>query len=1055
MRKIGLGIMLLLSMVLLMSCMEDITIDGTVVDVNLVVGQTHTFDASTANENGLSYEVMDESILSIDENVITALNAGQTTVKISAQANEDIFIEINVNVTAIVIDTDVSSLTLKTGESGQVTGSVNNGLGVSYESEDEDVFTVDSNGEIVAVGEGEANLIVSSTYDQSVSKNVLITVRKIITIDTEQTSVELFVGETISDLFTSNDELSYESALSSIASVDETGEITAVSPGMVTITATSLYDDLVSETISIIVGAIPETLTIDGPNQVILGSMTQLVVTTLPNNALDHVTFASDNTDILTINEDGQMTAVGQGTATITATSKGNTSISSTLQVEVLNDMYVDQSKSEGSTLEVNGFTYEFGINLFADIADALLVATDGTSIHVKAGTYESSINISLNDITLEAVEEVIITEDVMITGNHAHMNGFVFNGASITVTQAEGITLLQNTFNGADYPINLDTVNGHILIKHNQIENALTAVTVTNHQVLGTDQLEIVWNTISANQAFAFEFAGEQALMYARFNDITFTEKGAVVDGLQVDMTFNYWGSDTIDSLDFTGVEEKYLIKNYVSSEDIVTEDAYDSSKPLALVITNPIEEIWLGEPYDIEFEALPYEYVSNRYSFITGNAGVATVTATGIVSGVRSGLVTITVRYLPDTKIKESLSLSVTTEPGIEIIPSQNMAVLTVGEPLTLSSTVFPYTLAEEQVVYESNHPEIAYINEDGSIHSIQPGVVTFTAMLFNDMEIKTTYTIEFYDTFDQNNLMDLLTQNALNYTPVRKWVAVGVGYNYTDIKYDSVNRYYFSDFEVNTSKLLPVYQYVRPGYLHPQLPEGLPNYNPENIYWVVIHDTASTIANSGALAHANYLWNETSNKTTSYKSWHYTIDDTEIYQHVPDEEYAYHAGDGSTLPYAEDSRPLFSDGDPLYGGGNRSGIGIETSVSVTYDTMEVWHRTAKFASYLVDKYNMPTTQIAYHHDFSGKNCPQTMRNAGLVWLFEEMIDVEYEIVHQYADWTITMESHNPEYIDATGRVIAHPDRAVNASYTITVSDGETTESRTFNVYLPGTQR
>ena len=398
--------------------------------------------------------------------------------------------------------------------------------------------------------------------------------------------------------------------------------------------------------------------------------------------------------------------------------------------------------------------------------------------------------------------------------------------------------------------------------------------------------------------------------------------------------------------------------------------------------------------------------------------------------------------------------MSLSVTTDPGIEIIPSENLSSLIVGDPLSLSTVVFPYTIATEAVIFESDHPEIAYINPDGNIYSIQPGIVTFTAMLASDMEVKTTYTIEFFNEFDNNSLLDVLTQNAVTYTPMYTWVAVGVGYSYIDTKYESVNRYYFSELEVNTSKIVPVFYAIRPGEPHPTLPEGITQYNPENIYWIVIHDTASTLPNSGALAHANYLWNATSNQTELWTSWHYTIDDTEIYQHVPDDERAFHAGDGSTLPYLEEERPLTPDGNPAYGGGNRSGIGIETSVSETYDTMEVWHRTAKMSSFLLDKYNMPTTQVAYHHDFSGKNCPQTMRNADLVWLFEEMIQVEYQVAHQFSDWTITMESHNPEYIDSTGRVIMHPDRAVNASYTITITDGVTTESTTINVYLQGTQ-
>jgi N-acetylmuramoyl-L-alanine amidase len=53
------------------------------------------------------------------------------------------------------------------------------------------------------------------------------------------------------------------------------------------------------------------------------------------------------------------------------------------------------------------------------------------------------------------------------------------------------------------------------------------------------------------------------------------------------------------------------------------------------------------------------------------------------------------------------------------------------------------------------------------------------------------------------------------------------------------------------------------------------------------------------------------------------------------------------------------------------------------------------------------------------------------------------------------ITFTSHNPEFLDNHGRVIAMPDRAMTVSYTITVTYDGTTESRTFYTYLPGTIR
>jgi len=122
---------------------------------------------------------------------------------------------------------------------------------------------------------------------------------------------------------------------------------------------------------------------------------------------------------------------------------------------------------------------------------------------------------------------------------------------------------------------------------------------------------------------------------------------------------------------------------------------------------------------------------------------------------------------------------------------------------------------------------------------------------------------------------------------------------------------------------------------------------------------------------------------------------------------------------------------------------------------DMYRTWQRTAKLVAYLLDKYNLPVENQRYHNDFSGKDCPRTLRNAGLVPLFEDFVEAEYRIKTDFDGATITMVSNNPEYLDNTGRIIQIPQRALTVSYTITVTYGGTTESRTFYTYLPGTVR
>lgn len=70
------------------------------------------------------------------------------------------------------------------------------------------------------------------------------------------------------------------------------------------------------------------------------------------------------------------------------------------------------------------------------------------------------------------------------------------------------------------------------------------------------------------------------------------------------------------------------------------------------------------------------------------------------------------------------------------------------------------------------------------------------------------------------------------------------------------------------------------------------------------ITIHETANTSEGADAEAHSDYL-----STTSDEVSWHYTVDDHQIYQHLPDNEEAWHSGDRE---------------------GNHSSIGIELCVN-----------------------------------------------------------------------------------------------------------------------------
>lgn len=124
---------------------------------------------------------------------------------------------------------------------------------------------------------------------------------------------------------------------------------------------------------------------------------------------------------------------------------------------------------------------------------------------------------------------------------------------------------------------------------------------------------------------------------------------------------------------------------------------------------------------------------------------------------------------------------------------------------------------------------------------------------------------------------------------------------------------------------------------------------------IKYIVIHETGNPGKNADAASHDHYLQEEADSQR---KSWHYTVDDREIYYHIPDNEIAFHAGDG-----------LKKDG------GNLNGIGIEMCVNPESDYEQTLKNTAELTAMLLKAYDLDIGSVKKHQDFSGKHCPEKL--------------------------------------------------------------------------------
>lgn len=96
----------------------------------------------------------------------------------------------------------------------------------------------------------------------------------------------------------------------------------------------------------------------------------------------------------------------------------------------------------------------------------------------------------------------------------------------------------------------------------------------------------------------------------------------------------------------------------------------------------------------------------------------------------------------------------------------------------------------------------------------------------------------------------------------------------------------------------------------------------------------------------------------------SWHYTVDDHAIVQHLPDGERAYHAGDGANGP------------------GNRTSIGIELCVNAGGDFAATRPTPPPWCACSWPSTASTSAMWSMHNHWNGKDCPRTIRATPGAW-------------------------------------------------------------------------
>ncbi len=467
---------------------QSVTLDKD--DITIVKGQSAVLEATVspadATDVSVTWSTSDEAVAKVDQNgKVTAVGGGSAVITAAAGSKSaDCSVTVTVPVESISLDR--KEVALVEGETASLTAIIlpddATDKSVEWTSSNGKVAIVDTEGNITAVKEGTAS-ITAKTGDKTAACNVTVSKKIIhvesITIDRPSFNIEVGASEILSATILPDDatdkSLTWASTNATIAEVDQTGKVTAKAAGTVTITATTTDGGLMATCeVTVFIPFIPiESLSLDRSEVVIeKGRTISLTPTIIPENASDNtVSWKSSNNRIVSVSQQGVITAIAGGNATIIASAGDFTATCIVTVVVPVTSIVLSQqllTLTEGEQYSLTATIIPSDatnptITWSSDNTSVATIDSNGTITAVSEGT--SIITASADEVTVNCMvtinKKVIPVSSLTIEPSTVTLNvgESMALSALILPTDATEQTIKWSTSNNGVAEVNSDGI--------------------------------------------------------------------------------------------------------------------------------------------------------------------------------------------------------------------------------------------------------------------------------------------------------------------------------------------------------------------------------------------------------------------------------------------------------------------------------------------------------------------------------------------------------------------------------------------------------------------
>ena len=533
-------------------------------------------------------------------------------------------------------------------------------MNVMWVSSDNSIVTVDDKGVITGVKGGQAAVSVISEDGIKVA-SCTVTVREPVT------SIQLDVHRVTTSLLTGTYQLTYTiepkgegvnrdvtwtSSAPDIATVSENGLVTFLKPGKATIVVKTIDGGIsgnLIDTCEFYINNPVTSVDLDYTDITLkMGEEFRLTALVLPEDASDKtVLWSSSDTNVATVNENGMVTAVNSGSATILCKSadSGETSMCNVTVYQPVTGVTIS---NESMTVRKG---QEFWLNATCQPENAMNKLIIWSSSDTSIATVDKNGKVI-------AVEpgDCVITATSQDSGVTAR--------CSLTVTQPiTGISL--NT-------------NAKTILAGEKF------VIIPTIEPLDADNKNVTYTSSDTSVATV--------------------DSDGIVTGVR--------GGKTVI---IVKTEERGLIASC-----LVTVQEFVSS----VNITQDSAQMNLGAVLQLQAEVLNETATNRKLTWSSTNNGILQVDSTGKVTAVGMGTATIYAYATDGSGLYDTCQITVIKPVGSIVIQPSSVTV-SEGKTARVTATVYPADASIQDIEWSSSDPTVATVDYNGEITGITKGI------------------------------------------------------------------------------------------------------------------------------------------------------------------------------------------------------------------------------------------------------------------------------------------------------------------------------------------